>query len=99
MGVGNDIVSMGNNKCVYIGHAGEAQPMDIMGKNANYGVYFLSCPPPLFDMPLAQRRASPRQQCTQRCFSEFLAGPCRDATDLGIIAGEAVPKMVLVRQM
>merc|ERR1711971_170111 len=76
MGAVADVISMGNHKCVYIGHHGEAQPYDIRSKSVNYGVYFMTCPSPLLStlaagLPSEQER----RQSAQSRYSDFLTGP------------------------
>lgn len=55
-------------KVLYIGHSGEAQPLDIKGGPVDYGVYFM-CAPPAFMVP-----TFPDRQARRR-YKDFLAGP------------------------
>jgi len=86
MGMAAGMLSLGNHKCIYMGHFGEAQPLDIIGKPANYGVYFMSCPPAL----LAAAFCSPAGHRTRKSHSDFLSGPScsvRNSTDAHLIRG------------
>lgn len=86
LGPAAGMLSLGNNKCIYIGHFGEAQPLDIIGKPANYGVYFMACPPAL----LGAAFFSPTGHRTRKSHSDFLSGPScsdRNSTDAHLIGG------------
>jgi len=73
MGAVAGAISMGEHRCIYIGHFGEAAPLDLIGKPADYGVYFMSSPPPLLAASCPDVR--PLRRSRQKCYSSFLAGP------------------------
>eukprot|EP00747_Dinoflagellata_sp_TGD_P202011 gnl/TRDRNA2_/TRDRNA2_75493_c0_seq1.p1 gnl/TRDRNA2_/TRDRNA2_75493_c0~~gnl/TRDRNA2_/TRDRNA2_75493_c0_seq1.p1 ORF type:complete len:334 (+),score=42.96 gnl/TRDRNA2_/TRDRNA2_75493_c0_seq1:104-1105(+) len=71
-------------KCIYTGHLGESQGLDMLGKPVPYGVYVLSCPiPPLIaSSPLAAAEAA---NVARRRHEDFLGALASSAISTGAV--------------